>query len=534
MSVAKKDLRSRNLMPFSLSNARPHLVMASSPFRSPVLFQCRFLSEAASLFTRSRQCFDSAAQTDAFLVLGVTYAYTPLGQQANVPTPPPTLTPTYDDDGNTLTDGTGKIYTWDCENRLTQVTLPNNEIVRYYYDTNSRRVKREHITPTKTEITYYLYDEWNVIHETITQDEIITNLSDNTTVSSTTAISRTYTWGLDLMGGMQEYGGVCGLLSSKGTSYLYDGNGSVSDLLSLGGEITAHYEYDVFGKIVISSGVMADNNNYCFSTKSDDRVTRLLYYGTRYFSYDAGRWMKRDVGGEYYGNNLYAFCENDSLYSIDVLGLESEDGQTGDGFRNPFTCSRKMLRNEVDVPTLARNIFERIGLKEIKAWVFGEIKSCCGCCKKDGTKRESKSASLKFSIEAEVGTPPIDFYFLEVRFGWYGRLGGQGSISVRRNACTGGRSDSGCVGIYGELGLIVSANTKGKGITVGGRGGANLSFSLCVACSADDCVVTGKLCGAARARVWGRVNIPFLGRQKEISQEWRVNFCTPSVELFRI
>ncbi|MDR1498576.1 MAG: hypothetical protein LBS59_09315, partial [Puniceicoccales bacterium] len=104
------------------------------------------------------QCSDSAAQTGAFLVLGVAYVHGALDQQT------------------TLTDGTGKIYTWDCENRLIQVTLQNatatTEIVRYYYDGISRCVKREHIIPTKTTTTTtYLYDGWNVIHEPATTVE---------------------------------------------------------------------------------------------------------------------------------------------------------------------------------------------------------------------------------------------------------------------------------------------------------------------------------------------------------------------------
>jgi RHS repeat-associated protein len=311
--------------------------MALSPFRSPVLFQCRFLSEAASLFTRSRQCFDSAAQTGAFLVLGVAYVHGALGQQTNVPTPPTTLTPTYDDDGNTLTDGTGKIYTWDCENRLTQVTLPNSEIVRYYYDGISRRIKREHITPTKTTTTTYLYDGWNVIHEPATTVETTTNPADNSTITTTTLSTKSYIWGLDLSNTLQSAGGVGGLLATTHTQnttlptqvqqyhHTYDANGNTSELLdttsgATTGTISAHYEYDAFGKETTTTGAQATTNTYRFSTKPYDQTTLLNYYGYRFYDPETGRWINKDPISEKGGVNLYGMLNNNLLDQFDILG----------------------------------------------------------------------------------------------------------------------------------------------------------------------------------------------------------------------
>jgi RHS repeat-associated protein len=322
MFVAKKDLRSRNLTPLSLSNARPHLVMASSPFRSPVLFQCRFLSEAASLSACSCQCFDGAAQTDAFLVLGVAYVHGALGQQTNVPTPPTTATLTYDADGNTLTDGTGKVFVWDAENRLIQVTLPNSEIVRYYYDANYHRIKREHISTAQTEITTYLYDDWNVIHE------------KNQTIASevTNTITKTYIWGIDLSNTLQGAGGVGGLLATnlrssndsvQSYSHTYDANGNTSELVNGIGEVSAHYEYDVFGKVVATTSVTGATWSipYGFSTKPWETVSELVYYGYRYYSPKLGRWMSEDPVGTRGSLNLNSQVGNSPVNFVDVLGL---------------------------------------------------------------------------------------------------------------------------------------------------------------------------------------------------------------------
>ena len=47
---------------------------------------------------------------------------------------------TYDNNGNTLTDALSRIYTWDFENRLTQVAMPGAETVSFKYDPFGKRI----------------------------------------------------------------------------------------------------------------------------------------------------------------------------------------------------------------------------------------------------------------------------------------------------------------------------------------------------------------------------------------------------------
>jgi YD repeat-containing protein len=141
---------------------------------------------------------------------------------------PSAVTPTYDDDGNMLTDGTGKSYQWDCENRLIQVTLPTGEVVKYHYDADGRRIKREHTTQTLNDITIYLYDDWNVIYEP--------NQKSQTADNEITSIAKSYIWGLDLSDALQGAGSVGGLLATKTINFgstqfcfhTYDANGTLS------------------------------------------------------------------------------------------------------------------------------------------------------------------------------------------------------------------------------------------------------------------------------------------------------------------
>ena len=69
-------------------------------------------------------------------------------------TPSPTVA--YDANGNTLSDPSGKSYTWDFENRLTQAVVPgtNGGTTTFKYDPFGRRIQKS--GPLGT--TNYLYD----------------------------------------------------------------------------------------------------------------------------------------------------------------------------------------------------------------------------------------------------------------------------------------------------------------------------------------------------------------------------------------
>ena len=68
---------------------------------------------------------------------------------------------------------------------------------------------------------------------------------------------------------------------------------------------------------------MTKLNPFRFSTEYDDDETDLLYYGYRCYNPSTGRWSSRDPIAEKGGNNLYAFCKNDSIDIMDRLGLDS-------------------------------------------------------------------------------------------------------------------------------------------------------------------------------------------------------------------
>ncbi len=160
--------------------------------------------------------------------------------------------------------------------------------------------------------------------------------------SGTGLISKSYLWGLDLSGSMQGAGGVGGLLSIEqhlgdGASrhyVAYDGNGNVVGLADADtGEMSASYEYSAFGEVLQMEGEYAVKNDYRFSTKPQEGMTGLYYYGYRWLDAGTGRWLSRDPIGERGGVNLYGFVGNDGVNYVDRLGLiEAELGGaiTGD------------------------------------------------------------------------------------------------------------------------------------------------------------------------------------------------------------
>jgi RHS repeat-associated protein len=222
-----------------------------------------------------------------------TYTANALNQYTEI-NPGTAVTPTYDDDGNMVSNGAGKRLVWDGENRLVEVRNADNDLIATYtYDGQSHRVKKvtTSAAPQGATEEVYLFDSWN---------RIATYASSN----STFQISHSYTWGRDLGGSLEAAGGVGGLLgisdfqTSNSYALAYDANGNVSELIDGSGNIAAHYEYDPFGNAVVATGSYATANPWRFSTKPVDAETGYSYYGYRCYNPVDGRWINRDPLGD--------------------------------------------------------------------------------------------------------------------------------------------------------------------------------------------------------------------------------------------
>lgn len=329
-------------------------------------------------------------------------AYTPnaLNQYTDLSTssaPPRELD--YDADGNLLSDGTFT-YTWDAENRLTQIsTFLNPQIPKssHAYDHQHRRVQKT----TPSAIHTYFYDNWNLVLETIDYPN-----------GSSEAIE--YVWGKDLSDSFQGAGGVGGLLAVRknNTWYFpcYDHNGNITDYLSASGTTVAHYEYDAFGNTITQSGSLADSFSYRFSTKYLDLETNFYYYGYRFYSPTLGRWLNRDPLEEHGGKNLYYFCRNNAIDNLDFLGLSSP------AINNFFDTKEHRENENANI-----NMFDFI---EIRAKCIGRD-GATEATKIDGTQIKiqcDKSKLIIYSVPRF--TPPKEIHIASTHSSSSGVIGG--------------------------------------------------------------------------------------------------------------
>ena len=207
-----------------------------------------------------------------------------------------------------LSDG-NLSFTYDAVNRLKTVSSNGVLLVTNFYDAKSRRMKK--VAPEAT--TTFFYDGWNLVEERIAYPN-----------GATSTIH--YYWGKDLSGTLQGAGGVGGLLylTIDGVPFVpsYDNIGNITRYLDANGNTVAQYIYDAFGDTLSQSGTMCDVFRHRFSTKYYDAETGLYYYGCRFYSPSLLRWLNRDPISEQGGINLYSFCLNNALYSIDSFGRD--------------------------------------------------------------------------------------------------------------------------------------------------------------------------------------------------------------------
>ena len=246
--------------------------------------------------------------------------------------PPQTLALIYDADGNMTGDGT-YAYSYDAENRLKSITsaVETNGAIRILnaYDHRNRRIRKIvqqlHSTSAPPPAPPSGTDEWLTLqtHTFVWDGNNI--ILEKVEFADGTTSTFEYFWGLDKSGTEQGAGGVGGLLavSNDGVFYIpcYDHNGNIALYVSETGAITAQYTYDPYGNIIESSGSLANEFSFGFSTKYHDRGTGMIGYQQRVYLPVLGRWINRDPIEEDGGANLYCFVRNGSSYRHDYLGL---------------------------------------------------------------------------------------------------------------------------------------------------------------------------------------------------------------------
>ncbi|WP_411032341.1 SpvB/TcaC N-terminal domain-containing protein [Spongiimicrobium sp. 3-5] len=106
--------------------------------------------------------------------------------------------------------------------------------------------------------------------------------------------------------------------------------GSAAFELGERGEIINYEEYFAFGGSSFLFGEALRDvraKDYRYSGKERDDVTKLYYYGFRYYAPWLCRWMNPDPIGPEDGLNVYQFVHNNPLSNVDPDGLQSSENR---------------------------------------------------------------------------------------------------------------------------------------------------------------------------------------------------------------
>lgn len=200
---------------------------------------------------------------------------------------------TYDNNGNTLTDPSGKSYTWDFENRLVSALVPGMGTVTFRYDPLGRRIYKSSTSGTSV----YAYDGENLVEETNSSGAVAARYSQDLNIDEPLAMLR----------------------SNTVSYYNEDGLGSVTSLSNASGMLVQTYIFDSFGKQTGSSGSLA--NPFQYTARELDSETNLYYYRARYYDPGTGRFGNEDPARFGGGLNFYRYVANNPTLFVDPTGL---------------------------------------------------------------------------------------------------------------------------------------------------------------------------------------------------------------------
>ncbi|MFC1602278.1 RHS repeat-associated core domain-containing protein [Pseudomonadota bacterium] len=214
--------------------------------------------------------------------------------------------------GNRAEDGK-RVYEYDDENRLVQVTRKFDSVVsEYQYDALGRRVvKTVDVGGVGEEVIRFKYDDARVIEEE----------------DAGGATLATYVYGnyIDEVLSMQR----------GGNDYYYHQNvlWSVVAVTDAGASVVERYAYSDYGCVSVSDGAgvpVPDNawgaahsaigNPYMFTGRRWDEESGVYYYRARNYDCESGRFLQRDPLGYLDGMNLYLYVRDNPLRYTDPSG----------------------------------------------------------------------------------------------------------------------------------------------------------------------------------------------------------------------
>ena len=223
---------------------------------------------------------------------------------------------TWDANGNQTSEtraGLVTEYLYDARDQLTEVRRAGSLFESYGYDYKGLRVRKSGAAG----VVRYVYDDASVLLQT--------DAAGNTLAK--------YDYGPDRLLSLAH--------ATEGRQYyLFDGLGSVVDLMRPDGALQARYQYDAWGNLRSTAG--SSFNVFGFTGHERDEATGLYYFKARYYDPETGRFLTEDPFGgtreqpPSLHQYLYAY-QNPTVYT-DPTGRQNEDNDPQSG------------RQEINVP----------------------------------------------------------------------------------------------------------------------------------------------------------------------------------------
>lgn len=203
---------------------------------------------------------------------------------------------TYDAIGNPTSyyNGTRWAFTWGNGRRLLTANNGTNALA-FAYDVDGMRTEK-----TVDGVTHrYLYAGGKLMRES---------------------------YGSNTLDFVYDANGTPYALKYNGTTYYYITNlqGDVMQLIDASGNTVASYDYDPYGKVISSTGAMAEINPIRYRGYYYDNETGFYYLQSRYYDPAICRFILPDTfastGQRIIGYNMYSYCNNNPVTEKDFAG----------------------------------------------------------------------------------------------------------------------------------------------------------------------------------------------------------------------
>lgn len=249
---------------------------------------------------------------------------------------------TYDADGNLVqkTERVGTLpteiqYAYDAENQLVGIQTSTGRIVTFGYDGLGRRIWKEADGFT----TRYIYDDEDILMQ-------FEGLSGSWTYAARYIHGPGIDEPLTMMRGINNY------------YYVYDGLGSVTDVVNGNGIVVNHYDYDSFGNFLYKDENV--RSAYTFTGREYDEDTGLYYYRARYYDAAIGRFIQKHFSGpQVRDSNVYTYSYNNPVNEKDVIGLDSDPVKVIKGLVEVIEKHQSKIKEAME---------KKINLEYIEKW----------------------------------------------------------------------------------------------------------------------------------------------------------------------